>query len=72
MQTKYLIFDFDGVLADTLDVCAHVRVALGIAKDYTEGISIGEQYFNNPVDHTKNHTMTPEQMQARTDRLISR
>ncbi len=71
MQTKYCIFDFDGVLADTLDVSAHIRVALGVAKDYAEALRIGEQYFNNPVDHTKNHTMTPAQMQARIDRLIS-
>lgn len=62
---KYLIFDFDGVLADSFEACIQVRLRINTARSRQEAIQQVQKYSNNPVDHAKNHTMTDVQMSDR-------
>lgn len=64
-MTNYLIFDFDGVLADSLESCVEVHIDMWLATTQQEALEQALQYSNNPVDHAKDHVMTEEQMKNR-------
>lgn len=64
-KTKYLIFDFDGVIGDTYEASMQTRVQMGDVKDRAEAEESSRIYFNQKPDHTKNHALTEEQMKQK-------
>lgn len=50
---KYLIFDFDGVIADTLKSSLEARVNIGLVKTMKEAIEQSNNYFDNKPSHTR-------------------
>lgn len=57
-KTKYLIFDFDGVLGDTLKVNLEARIRMGEAKDMAESIAQMEKYFSAKPHHVRGDHFT--------------
>ena len=70
-KMKYLIFDFDGVIADTLKANLQARINLGRVKTMEEAILQMNLYFDNKPLHTKNHTLSKDDLAKLTDRIIS-
>ena len=62
-KPKYLIFDFDGVLSDTFESALQVHVNLGDVKTRDEAFKQTMEHFSRKPNHTKDHTLTPEEMQ---------
>lgn len=62
-KTKYLIFDFDGVIGDTFEASIDVRIKMGDSKTREEAIESSLQYFSRKPFHAKGHSMTDEQME---------
>lgn len=62
-----LIFDFDGVLADTYEAAVECRI--GVSKYSTREESIAEmnEYFGSKPNHTKDHTLTDEELKTMYD-----
>jgi leucyl-tRNA synthetase len=61
LDTKYLIFDFDGVIGDTLEACVRSHIVMG-AKDKKEALESIHNYLDKKPDYTKNHKLTKEQV----------
>ncbi len=61
-MTKYLIFDFDGVLGDTLAASSKVKVKIGDAENEQLALEQIMQIFEKPlfVDKTE---LSPEKKQ---------
>jgi len=59
-ETKYLIFDFDGVLGDTYKVNLQARIDMGVAKDMEESMRLQQQYFSAKPAHARGDHFTPE------------
>lgn len=70
-KTKYLIFDFDGVIGDTWEACLEVQMKVGdFAKKFASKEEAKEstlQYFNRKPNHAKDTLFTSEQLQARLE-----
>lgn len=64
---KNLIFDFDGVLGDTYQAGLNAKMKMGKYKTREEAITATERYFTNKPNHTRNHTLTPEELQRSYD-----
>ncbi len=70
-KTKYLIFDFDGVIGDTWEAGLEVQMKVG---DFTKKFANKEeakeatlQYFSRKPNHAKDTLLTPEQLEARAE-----
>lgn len=70
-KTKYLIFDFDGVIGDTWEAGLEVQMKVG---DFTKKFANKEeakestlQYFSRKPNHAKDTLLTSEQLQARVE-----
>lgn len=63
VKTKYLIFDFDGVIGDTYEASIDVRLKMGDVKNREEAVESIFNYFNRKPNHTKNHDLTEGQLQ---------
>ncbi|MCA9362549.1 HAD family phosphatase, partial [Candidatus Kaiserbacteria bacterium] len=61
---KNLIFDFDGVLADTWAAVIHGIVESGREPDQEAAIRNATTYATKGSHHTKDHTLTDEEMTA--------
>lgn len=61
---KYLIFDFDGVLADTHQVFLQSKITLGRVKNMEESVAHFHAYFDNKPKHTRDHAMSKEELEA--------
>lgn len=62
-KTKYLIFDFDGVLGNTFEKCMDVFVKLGIKDSLEEAREEMLTYARNKPRHTRDTTMTPQELE---------
>ena len=61
-ETKYLIFDFDGVIGDTLEANIEARIKVGWAKDKKESFEKMFNYFTNKPRHANGHTLTENEI----------
>ncbi|MEZ4195504.1 MAG: HAD hydrolase-like protein [Candidatus Paceibacterota bacterium] len=61
-----LIFDFDGVLADTYEVTKGTQTKMNVGN--SEAFIDFDEYIIKKPNHTKNHTLTTEEMK----KLVSR
>ncbi|MGB4833885.1 MAG: leucine--tRNA ligase, partial [Candidatus Moraniibacteriota bacterium] len=59
-KTKYLIFDFDGVLGDTLKASLEARVRMGDARGIEEARTMMEKYFSAKPQHARGDHFTDE------------
>jgi leucyl-tRNA synthetase/phosphoglycolate phosphatase-like HAD superfamily hydrolase len=66
-KTKYLIFDFDGVLGDTWDVMNHAKVKMGEASTVEEAGQRALEHFSRKPFDARSENQTPEQRQKRQD-----
>ena len=62
-KTKYLIFDFDGVIGDTFEAAAQSRLAMGADENLTVARREVIEYASKKPIHTRDHTLTPEQLE---------
>lgn len=60
---KNLIFDFDGVLGDTYEQGLDVRMVVNDYKNLDEARADAQNYFTKKPNHTRNHTLTREELQ---------
>ncbi len=60
---KNLIFDFDGVLGDTYEAGLNAKMKMGSYKSREEAAIDTKRYAANKPNHTRNHTLTPEELQ---------
>ncbi|MEI8338192.1 MAG: class I tRNA ligase family protein [bacterium] len=67
-ETKYLIFDFDGVIGDTYKANLQARVAVGWAKDIEDSKRVSFEYFSRRPHHAKGHTMTTKEIRTMLDK----
>lgn len=68
LETKYLIFDFDGVLADTFEIVSKVR-----AEVKNTSINNGKDEIRNflkNVNHGKNHTLSQDEIEAKKQGIL--
>lgn len=65
---KHLIFDFDGVIADTYAAASEALIRTGEVKNKEEAESFWKQYFHNKPNNVRGHTLTEEEMKD-LDRL---
>lgn len=61
MKTTYLIFDFDGVLADTYASHIQARFNIGSAKDIEDSKTLTSLYFDNKHDHGRDRPQSLEE-----------
>lgn len=66
-KTKYLIFDFDGVLGDTWEAQLQAKVDMGDSKDKESATTTAKQWFASYSDHMRNSVRTPEQIKSRDE-----
>ncbi len=66
-QTKYLIFDFDGVIGDTLENALLAKVRMGFCRDREDAYQEMLTYANKKPVHIRNHTLSPEELQKEYD-----
>ncbi len=52
-ETKYLVFDFDGVLGDTWEAHLHARVNMGDSPDLKDAVAKAEKYFETKPWHSR-------------------
>ncbi len=67
---KYLIFDFDGVLADTLHVNLQSRINLGRVQTMEEALTQLNKYFDNKPAHTRNHSLSQSELKNMGELVI--
>jgi phosphoglycolate phosphatase-like HAD superfamily hydrolase len=60
----YLIFDFDGVIADTYETVISAHLKYGSKTTREEAIAEMATYFSNKPNHTRAHTNTDKEMAA--------
>lgn len=60
---KNLIFDFDGVIGDTYEEGIDVRMMTNNIPSREAAIIELEKYFTNKPNHTRDHTLTTEELQ---------
>ncbi len=65
-KTKYLIFDFDGVMGDTIEEGVKVNMALDSITEEEARKQI-HNYFSRKPDHAKGHNLTEDQLEKRVD-----
>lgn len=58
----YLIFDFDGVIGDTWEAAITTHLNYKSQPNREAALEEMHRYFNTKPHHTKNHTLTPEQL----------
>ena len=61
---KYLVFDFDGVLGNTIDCALEAHVKSGYFETLEEAKVDMQAYINSKPKHIRNHTLTEEEMLA--------
>ncbi len=66
-KTKYLIFDFDGVIGDTFEHALASQVAMGYVPDIETARKNVLEYASNKPVHVRDHTLTPEKLQEEYD-----
>lgn len=70
-KTKYLIFDFDGVIGDTWEAGLEVQMKVGdLTKKFANKEEAKEatlQYFSRKPNHAKDTLLTTEQLEARAE-----
>ncbi len=66
-KTKYLIFDFDGVLGDTKMPSLKVFVNMGETKTEQEALEDQIAYFSRKPKYVKDHNLTAQQIQEKSD-----
>jgi phosphoglycolate phosphatase-like HAD superfamily hydrolase len=59
----YLIFDFDGVIGDTWETAILAHIRYGSQPNREAAIAEMQRYFNQKPHHTRNHNLSPEQLQ---------
>lgn len=59
----YLIFDFDGVIGDTWETAILAHIKYGSQPNRETAITEMNRYFNQKPHHTRNHSLSPEQLQ---------
>ena len=64
-KTKYLIFDFDGVLGDTWEVQLQAKVDMGDAKDKSTAARTSIEWFSGLSDHIRDIPRTAEEIKRR-------
>lgn len=60
--TRYLIFDYDGVLADTFAAVCESRIEMGDSTSPEEAIAKTLDYANKKPYHAKGHNLTDEEI----------
>ncbi len=65
-KTKYLIFDFDGVIGDTYDICIKANMVLDNLT-HEESVKHTIKYFSNKPDHSKGHNLSEAEVRAKLD-----
>ncbi len=65
-KAKYLIFDFDGVIGDTYDICVKSNMMLDNLTQ-AEAVEHTIRYFNNKPDHSKGHSLSEEEIKSKLD-----
>ncbi len=66
-KTKYLIFDFDGVIGDTFEACVASQMTMDGDKSREEVIESMTKYFSNKPNHVKGHSLTEAEVAAKLD-----
>lgn len=64
-KIKYLIFDFDGVIGNTYEASVAVNMLMDPAQSKEQAIQAIQNYFSRKPNHTKDHSLTKEQMEAK-------
>ena len=59
----HLIFDFDGVIGDTLEASARATAIVDNV-DFSRALELNGAYARSKPNHVRNHTLTDEEMQA--------
>lgn len=67
-KTKYIIFDFDGVIGDTYKLNLKARIVAGWASNMEESIRYSLDYFSTRPHHAKGHSYTKEEIKDLVDR----
>ena len=67
---KYLIFDFDGVLADTFEANLQARINLGRVKTRAAALERIHSYFDNKPTHTRNHSLSEAELADFRKRIV--
>ena len=70
-ENLYLIFDFDGVIGDTYESTVHSYVASGYQPDRKTAIAEMDIYFSCKPDHSRNHTLTDQELKQRYDWTVA-
>ncbi len=65
-KPKYLVFDFDGVIGDTIEEGVKVNMALDTISEEQARKNIHE-YFSRKPSHAKGHTLTDDELEKRAD-----
>jgi leucyl-tRNA synthetase len=65
-KTKYLVFDFDGVIGDTYEVCIAANMLIDNIEN-KEAINKIEKYNSRKPDHSKGHSLTETEVKSRLD-----
>ncbi len=68
---KYLIFDFDGVLADTKETNIRALYESGYQPSMEAAREFEETYANSKPMHGRNHTMTDEELHAMYEEMAA-
>jgi leucyl-tRNA synthetase len=65
-KTKYLIFDFDGVIADTYEQCIQANMIVDKITR-AEAVDKINKYYNSKPNHAKVHSLSDVQLNGRLD-----
>ncbi len=64
-ETKYLIFDYDGVIANSNEANLACWAELRAGGDYQKAKEMRDEYFDQPRHH-KDHKLSPEEFERQT------
>ncbi len=70
-ENLYLIFDFDGVIGDTYETTVKTFIDLGNTPDRESTILEMNRYFSSKPDHSRDHTLTDQELKYRYDWTIA-
>ncbi len=66
-KTKYLIFDFDGVIGDTWEASIQARLKMGDVKTREEAVEEMNKYFSRKPNHVRGHNLSEEAVKKNLD-----
>jgi leucyl-tRNA synthetase/FMN phosphatase YigB (HAD superfamily) len=68
-KTKYLVFDFDGVIGDTKEATLKNYIAIGLATDTETGEKVISEWFDRKPKHMSQNEFKKEEHEERVKRI---